>query len=164
MLMASSIVPDNLSTCEKVQVDATNFSYIACIYDNVTVEDAFFNWVLPPNFESTSTDFDGVAFHWLSTGTGVVQWVIECDGKGDSDIWDTALAGNEFATTDTVTTAGDYQVTAYNTTVTHTIDSDDRHAICRVERDTSGSDTLNQPANLIAVEICYGVNDIWSGQ
>jgi len=145
LLTNGAVAGQTQSTTNLIMYDTMDF--------NDTVEQAVGFWVTLPDEWDLSTI--KVKFHWTSVGgTGTVKWDIAALALTDSDVIDTAL-GTEATVTDTLLTADDMHITAASgaLTVGGTPALGDP-TYFEVTRDV-GTDTLDNDALLLGVQIQY---------
>jgi hypothetical protein len=135
-------------------VVATDVQYDTLDFDQTTQEEAHFNISMPSSWNEGTVSF--VAVWTAAAGTGDVVWVLNGAAASNDDVIAATYSGSA-ARTDTLIATGDLHRSAESPalTIDGTPAANDT-VFFRFYRNTgSGSDTLNDDARLIGVEIFY---------
>ena len=171
-LSAGAGTPDGagaLSPCAMGSSEGSNFTYPYCAFDTSADEGISWQFRLPVNLGS-NTDLT-FSVEWtpdLSTACGAgdgVAWSLATESFANDEEWNTGSLTSETVVTDDCT-SGDTDRIYFSsiTTHTHSMDPDER-AVVRVFRDVSnGDDTYAADAHMLALRICYRVDNVFSGE
>lgn len=141
----------------KVEAGTNDIDYFALEFDTTTEERAFWNVVMPDNYDGGTVT---AQFYWTNAAglaTETVVWGIKARAYADDAAIDQAY-GTEVTTTDTFLAQGDVHESAVSSAVTiGGSPAAGQYTIFNVGRKT-GSDNLTGDARLLAVHIKYGIN------
>jgi hypothetical protein len=175
MLDATAIVSDDSGGCTTATKNGTNFSYRTCDFATGADNRGFFTFELPDNLAGTTAS---VSFTWISNNAACdsgadddVCWTIDGDSFANDAAYHTgALGGTLAAVTDNCIANGDLLRTSA-VTFTHSWVAGERAAV-EIGRDVdggncaggAGDDDYAQNAELLAVRVCYEVDNVFSGE
>jgi hypothetical protein len=175
MLTAGGIQCSTTGGCTAVpNVEGTNFDYPTADFATGADSDGTWSFPTPPNV--TGTTFTAKVY-WISNnaactneaGTDEVCWTVAGSGIADDAAFHSATLGTSQGIDDVCTANGDAMITTVSDPITHGWAASEV-AIVQILRDVDGghadcnSDQYAQDASLLSVEVCYEVDNVFSGE
>ena len=160
ILSAAGGTPTTTAGCAaatKVEAGTNDVDYFVLDFDAATDESAFWNIVMPDNYDGSTITAKVI---WTNAGgltTETVAFDIAARAYADSDAIDQAF-GTAVEVTDTWLAQGDIHISAASGAITiGGSPAGGQYVVVKVTRDVS-EDTLTGDARLLAVHIEYGIN------
>ncbi|KKL80798.1 hypothetical protein LCGC14_2001160, partial [marine sediment metagenome] len=141
-----------------VEAGTNDVDYWVLDFDKDTDEFAFWNIVMPGNYDGGTITF---RVYWTAaSGSGTVVWNLKGRSYADSAAIDQAYTDVGETSTDTLITAGDVHISPESAVVTlNGSPAGGEYVQIKVNRDIS-EDTLTADARLLAIEIEYTTDAI----
>lgn len=160
VLSASGGNPTTTSGCAspvKVEAGTNDIDYYVLDFDTTTEERAFWNVVMPDNWDGGTVT---AQFYWTNasgSSTQTVAWGIKARAFADDAAIDQAY-GTEVTTTDTWLAQGDVHISAVSSAITvGGSPAGGQYVVFNVGRKVA-SDNMTGDARLLSVRIEYGIN------
>jgi len=160
ILSAAGGAPTTTAGCggpNKVEAGTNDIDYHVLEFDTTTEERAFWNVVMPDNYDGGTVT---ARFVWTNAGgasSETVRWGIKARAYADDAAIDQAY-GSEITVDDTFLAQGDVHVSAATSAITiGGSPAGGQYVIFNVGRKTAG-DNLAGDARLLAVHIEYGIS------
>ncbi len=174
MLNAAGINCDTTAGCATADTAGTNFDYTVAAF--ATAADDFGAWTFPTPQNLSGTTFIATVY-WLGSETACddtdtaddVCWTVAGAGIGDAGPFESASLGTSQGKVDRCIDDGELLITDVFDAVTHGWEEDEL-AIVEVSRDVDAghadcaADAWPNDALLMAVRICYEVDNVFSGE
>lgn len=142
-----------------VEAATNDVDYWVLAFDQTTKEYAFWDIVLPGNWDGGTIE---AQFYWTAAaGSGGVRWGLQGRSFGDDDAIDQAW-GTAQEVTDTLLATGDVHVSAFTAAITLAgTPAGGEYITLRAYRDPANAgDTLAADARLLAVRLRYVINAV----
>ncbi len=173
MLDAAGINCSSSGGCSITDEAGDSFDYTTADFDSTSDESGTWTFGLPDNL--TGTTFTAQVF-WTSNdadcnadGDDDVCWTVAAEGLADGGDWDGASLGTSQGREDLCAGVGFLNVSTVTDVITHTWVANER-AIVRILRDVDAghadcsADGLGADARILHVKVCYGVDNVFSGE
>ena len=162
ILTAAGGKPTTTSGCAAatvVEAGTNDVDYWVLDFDATTKEYAFWNVVMPDNYDGGTITARFIWTTTSSTTTHTVVWGLQARAFGNDDAIDQAF-GTTQEVSDDVLAAADVHITAATSAITiGGTPAGGKMVVFRAYRDpANASDDLNVDARLIAIQIEYGIN------
>ncbi|MFH1401606.1 MAG: hypothetical protein ABIG40_01445, partial [Parcubacteria group bacterium] len=154
---AGAITPTSLGASQ-TKVDGTNSTYYVLDYADATTSFAFWEWIMPDSFASSTnaTSSIDVTIYWTATTTGNVIWGLQTIGVSDNENIDQALGSIATSTSAAQATSTYIASVTFSNYIVDWMPQD--YISFNVYREGgSGVDTLTASARLVKVKIEYAV-------
>lgn len=173
MLNAAAINCKTTGGCATATVAGDNFDYVTADFDSAGDESGTWTFPMPVNIAGTTFTY---SVYWVSNSAlctaeaaDDVCWTVAGASVIDNGDWDGAALGTSQGVDDVCIADGDLMHTSNSDAVTHGWVNNGL-AVVQVVRDIDGGhadctdDRYPADASLLSVEVCYEVDNVFSGE
>lgn len=169
---ADDLLCNDAAGCAKETLTGTVFDFPTAAFDQTTQENGFIEFTLPDNLDVTATTA-GITVWWTidpttacATATETVRWQIDGGSfANDEQFRNATLAGTVLTVGDNCTNADTDNIYEIGPNAfTHAMAAGE-HAVLELRRQAADvADDYNDDAHFIALEFCYEIDNVFSGE
>jgi hypothetical protein len=173
MLDASGINCSTTNGCATADTAGTNFDYTLAAFATGADDTGTWTFTVPDNISGTTFV---ATVHWVGNNASCanavgddVCWTVAASGIANDAAWHGATLGTSQGVVDRCLANGDLNVSAATDAITHGWVAGER-AIVQAVRDVDAghadcsADDYDQDAGLLAIKVCYEVDNVFSGE